>query len=54
MSIHKVSNLIFAHSCYEIRIFRKKDAALSVHGYLFSLLVANGKRHRVKNVVKKG
>lgn len=49
MFTHKVAHLTSAHPRYDTRIFLKECMSLAAHGYLTSLIVADGKGDEHKN-----
>lgn len=48
---HKIAHLTSAHPRYDTRIFIKMCSSLAAHGYVMSLVVADGKGDEVKNGV---
>lgn len=51
MATHKVAHLTSAHLRYDTRIFLKECTSLAAHGYITSLIVADGKGDEHKNGV---
>ena len=49
MATHKVTHLTSAHPRYDARIFLKECVSLANHGYITSLIVADGKGNEEKN-----
>ena len=51
MPTHKIAHLTSVHTRYDTRIFLKECTSLAAHGYLTSLIVADGQGDEQKNNV---